>query len=537
MGSGIDIYYDQVKDNFSKNPYMQKYQEMYDKSIGSMMQAASSYEQNLRTGTNEYNTWLKQAQEEMIAGYNKAMQITEPYRVNAKAAYDEYSRLLGLTPASSASTIRGVLEDFTSAKKIKDSGVDLSAISSLMPKFAGIDNLSTDERKQFKANLTSALSSLPGQLKGSLDTAQEKATRLASLTEKIDNLYSGVNAGWYAEQQKSGDWSPQRRVIGELNALAQQNPEVAGAISRGIAQMEQNGTLDHLGGGNTGNNKNPWYSGKTGMYWNADPYEGVPWWGNEIQSTIQGANADLASIKEKYNNVSTLSKDITDNVAKNFEEEWAPGYTPAQVNDKIESNPGFNSQMRQGTSAVQRSAAAKGMLGSGNTLLAVQDYAQGLTNQTYQGMLNNLQQAYGMAAPYTDASIQNIMGIAGTQSGTSSQLGVNQLNMYTGIGQAYQQAYMAQAGLQGQMAQTFENQGYESLQSLLKQNAQASSQAMSAGAQLAGNAMQYNLGNKQLANQMYNSQQGYLGAMSPYFSGTNSMGGGYSFGQGGWLVQ
>lgn len=72
----------------------------------------------------------------------------------------------------------------------------------------------------------------------------------------------------------------------------------------------------------------------------------------------------------------------------------AAGYTNATNN--FQTNPGYQFQLNQGLQAIDRGAASKGMLTSGNTLNAEQQYGTGLANQSYQQYVQNLQPYLGL---------------------------------------------------------------------------------------------------------------------------------------------
>lgn len=59
----------------------------------------------------------------------------------------------------------------------------------------------------------------------------------------------------------------------------------------------------------------------------------------------------------------------------------------------IQSTPGYQYALEQGNQAINRSAAAKGMLNSGNVLAELAKFGQGMASQNYQQQLQNQQQA------------------------------------------------------------------------------------------------------------------------------------------------
>ena len=62
----------------------------------------------------------------------------------------------------------------------------------------------------------------------------------------------------------------------------------------------------------------------------------------------------------------------------------------ARATGAFQAGPGYGFAMDQGLQALQRSAAAGGMLASGNTLTAATQYGQGLANQEYGNWLGRL---------------------------------------------------------------------------------------------------------------------------------------------------
>lgn len=59
--------------------------------------------------------------------------------------------------------------------------------------------------------------------------------------------------------------------------------------------------------------------------------------------------------------------------------------------DRFQTGPGYEFQMNQGLDALDRRAAARGQLNSGNTNIDTLNYSQGLANQEWGGWLDRLQ--------------------------------------------------------------------------------------------------------------------------------------------------
>lgn len=117
------------------------------------------------------------------------------------------------------------------------------------------------------------------------------------------------------------------------------------------------------------------------------------------------------------------------------------GQGPANY-DQFTNSPGYQFQLQQGTQAAERSAAARGLLGSGNTLAALNEYGQGLAGTTFNQHLNQLQGLAGIgqgatnatsnAAMQTGANVSNNM----MQAGNARASGIQ--GQYAGINNALQ---------------------------------------------------------------------------------------------------
>jgi hypothetical protein len=99
----------------------------------------------------------------------------------------------------------------------------------------------------------------------------------------------------------------------------------------------------------------------------------------------------------------------------------------------FQNNPGYQFQLQQGENAVLANQAATGQLNSGNTDIALNNYAQGQANQSWNQYLGNLQNAAG----FGNSANQ---GISSAYQG----LGTNLANLY---GQQAQASYGAQTSI------------------------------------------------------------------------------------------
>ncbi len=91
----------------------------------------------------------------------------------------------------------------------------------------------------------------------------------------------------------------------------------------------------------------------------------------------------------------------------------------------FQNNPGYQFQLQQGLGAVQAEQQRMGQGQSGNQMLALQNYGQGLANQSWQQYLQNLQ-------PYLGAQQSAAQGIGAVNTGLGSAL----MGSYTNQGNA-----------------------------------------------------------------------------------------------------
>ena len=95
-------------------------------------------------------------------------------------------------------------------------------------------------------------------------------------------------------------------------------------------------------------------------------------------------------------------------------------------------SPGYRFSVDQATDAVARKASAIGALGSGNTMTAISDRAQGMANTEYGGWQDRLERrsGLGLQATTAQAGLQGQFGA--TLAGLGQQRGQNEAGIYTG---------------------------------------------------------------------------------------------------------
>jgi hypothetical protein len=87
----------------------------------------------------------------------------------------------------------------------------------------------------------------------------------------------------------------------------------------------------------------------------------------------------------------------------------APGAPGTPDYSAFYNSPDYKFALDQGTQATERSAAAGGRLRSGNTLAALNDYAQGRATQNFGNYVSRLQSIAGLGASSSENAGQNAM--------------------------------------------------------------------------------------------------------------------------------
>lgn len=141
--------------------------------------------------------------------------------------------------------------------------------------------------------------------------------------------------------------------------------------------------------------------------------------------------ADKKALQEQIN----TNKDAVaglDPFISQFEQgygaQYDKAYTGQEIADAVSNLPGYQFQYEQGAKGLERAAAAKGMLKSANTQLALQEFGQ----QQAQSYYNNyMQQLSGQVAQGTPATMQisaNQQGLGASLSNLAQMYGAAQMD-------------------------------------------------------------------------------------------------------------
>ena len=130
--------------------------------------------------------------------------------------------------------------------------------------------------------------------------------------------------------------------------------------------------------------------------------------------------------------------------------------------DQFNADPGYAFRLSEGMKALERSAAARGGLLSGQTLKGINRYGQDMGSQEYQNAFNR----YQLERNARLNPLQSLMGAGQTAtnqlSGAAGALGTGLAQGYGNLGQAQASGYVggANAAMQGVQGISGAVQGY-----------------------------------------------------------------------------
>ena len=147
----------------------------------------------------------------------------------------------------------------------------------------------------------------------------------------------------------------------------------------------------------------------------------------KAQSRAAGQAADLQ--REQFDRQMELQAPFREAGVRALNKlEAASEYTPFGM-AQFQADPGYGFRFDQGQKALERSAAARGGLISGNTGGALQQFGQGLASQEYQTAFNRYQTE-------RSARLNPLQSLAGVGQTSVNQLGAAGQNYASGMGEA-----------------------------------------------------------------------------------------------------
>ena len=357
-------------------------------------------------GLSYYEKAMKGAALEVTAGYKEANQVLGTLSYSSNQAINEQMRMMGLDPISNSVNMkreakdRGLSADVqaqvAAAEKIKDPiarATALQDMGALISKTTA-DNITKSEAliKQSSETFTSADASNLAFLKRTTPSyADQEGFRIAGVDLGLMNPGSGGDGGF--------------ANLGAFlnNTSARNKPKVDARI----AQMEA----------------------------------------MKVTADKQKAQASgLVELNAQYDEFGV-------NYSSMYSPEFDSGYTGSQVEARVAATPGYQFQMGQGTQAIERQGAAKGMLGSGNTLTALTDYGQGLAQNFYGMYMDNLSRIVAEGSPATMQIATNKISEGKDQSVITQSVADVGKSTYGLIGTAKANSLYQQGNLYAQASQ------------------------------------------------------------------------------------
>lgn len=422
-------------------------------------EAAQTQDRYYREGLSYYQQALNEARKEINRGFTQANQVLMPLHYSSTQALNEQMRMLGLDPIQATVGFGDTLK--SEFEMIRDQIPEASGlVTSLASQF--------DKATQFK----------------------NKDERDAFRQQLPQTIQSGVQS---LRQQIEID---KQNALKALGAPPAQPPAQQFPLSLSSPGAFLTNTID------------------------IPKYEQVV---GEWQNALNAYNAKKASIESEYTNklqaldqYSSQLDSIGQSFLSQYTSEYDKGYTEKQVEEKITSTPGYKFQYEQGQKGIERQMAARGMLGSGNTLLAAQEFGQNLAQNYYNTYMDRLGQIVQEGMPGTMQLSANKATEGQLYAGLKEAGGQATMNTYQNIGNAYATSLYNKSSMYIDAAKTnaaLQMQGIEggkNRQNQLLQQ-QIASQPGLLNAQ--SNMMQTNLAQAQFLQAIANSQNigmGYL---------------------------
>lgn len=416
--------------------------------------AAASYEQYANQGLSYYNQALAIAQTQLNTGYTQGNETLKNLSNAGAAATGQYLKMLGLDAASPtqdiASQVAALGGDYSElskaiaqAEKIQDPTQRAATKAAIQQQFQ--DSLATNKNNlsQNASNQIAALSS------------QDLIAQARKLTDEVKD-----KPLW------DQSWLDTRDYV---NPLSKEDAIYAATLGK-----QQYGATQ-------------WGTSTTAAQTFARFYSQLR---HEQETQIANINKTTQdTINQNTSTIGNLSNTYDLGYSENGD---YFGYTKDQINQKLpfaqlqidplkavpenvplDQTPGYQFSLTQGNQAIERSAAARGMLNSANTLASMDEYSQGLAQQYYNSYIQQQMDQYNLNTTAKlnvfgannnmyNSYMSNLLGIASQGNNATGQISSNQinqgtnqanltmgggqaaLNTYTGIGNAYNNAYTNQ---------------------------------------------------------------------------------------------
>lgn len=407
-------------------------------------QAADQYSGNAKQGLDYYNSAVTNAINSLGTSVTQANNQLGNIAYMGSAAQNQYLKMLGLdTPSPTAnygsqfsslgSNYSDVAKQVAAAENIQDPAQRQAAIDNINKSFQQAQQAQEYLQAQ---NYNAAQAALPTQA-SIAQQAQQAAAHFYDMQPGDPNRATIENAanayGAAIPQSQRGAYNPNDPLgitAYYTSLLTKQAQEQAGSIQQQYSaanstSTKAQGIMDqYLQNYNVSNPTNFGYSG------------------SQIAQKIQDANPWLGTYASQTNalignegNLITKIGQQADALSQQFQGQLIPDLTKPTA-DNLSQRPGYQFSLQQGQEGVMRAAAAAGMLSSGNTLAAMDQYSQGLAQQVYQSEYNN----YLNSVSTNNSILANIGATQNNASSLISNIYGNEAQQQSGVASAYSTA-------------------------------------------------------------------------------------------------
>lgn len=414
-------------------------------SLAWFQQAAQDQNTKYMQGLNYFQSAMAGAAQIVKQNYALANATLQPMADGSVEAFNEQMRFLGLDPISKSASFSNranlaglppsIVKELADAEIVKDTGVRRQIKQSIINKIGEYATSKDAEIAKLQAQ-QAALQNAPTNFGTKFDKHSQQLGGQISLEQAIAANKAGFNLP--------------TSVGGDIAGLAPSDGYVS---LTGAQVVEFNKYLDAMAA--------------------------------EVTNRPQ----KLAELQQQINGVKSLQNDLNtfgSEYGTAYQDTYDSGYTNEQITQKLQATPGYQFTMDQGTQAIERQGAAKGMLGSGNTLQALTKFGQDTGMQYFNQHMAQLSNIVQQGSGAVTQTANNQTAEAGLLAGLLQTTGTVTNEAYQQMGNNLANSLYQQGNLFNNAAQFNVTAQNNYLQQDKKDKEQAALQAAMAAAMAGG---------------------------------------------------
>lgn len=300
-----------------------------------------------------------------------------PFVDTAKVATDELRQFLGLAPISYTKGLSDVVRDVNRLFRLPYGGgapgitTTIEDAANLM--YKAERGLTTEERVGYK---NQALDLLDSAITG----IETDWYYYGSRVPEADRT-----AGEVIQQKLEGGMTGPFNIQWDNNENYQDRGTYGGSTYLAVATDQMRDAQRNAGT----------YSGSEPDTWRAEAARQIA--ENRVSNLLRDSEEAYSRLKEYKTQFET-----------EFSDDPLVAYTSEEIADKLVNLPEYQFQFNQGSKALERTQAARGVLQSGNALVEAEEFGQGLAERTYQTHLQQLSSLAGLNLPLVSQDIGNL---------------------------------------------------------------------------------------------------------------------------------